>query len=297
MRAVPAPDPLPGPAGFPAPLQRAVSDSEAGYPEGLRELRDAPPTIYLRGTIPPLGRAVAIVGSRAASPYGLAMAGRLAADLARLGFAVVSGLARGIDAAAHAAALDAGGTTVAVLPCGLDSITPRHHRALAARVAERGGLLSEWESGEPRARAVFVRRNRLIAALASAVVVVEAAEISGALSTAAAARRLRRAVLAVPGDVDRPTARGCHALIRSGAALCETAGDIVRALPSRAAVPGPEARLLEALEAEPHGIEALAERAGLAVADALSALLHLQWAGAAEARPGQRWVKSAGRGT
>src|SRR6185503_14015424 len=132
------------------------------------------------------------------------------------GFTVVSGLARGIDAAAHRGALDAGAGTVAVLPGGLDAIAPRHHRGLAEEIATRGGLLTEVASGEPHP-GHFIRRNRLIAALGAATLVVEAAERSGALSTAAAARRLGRPVLAVPGDVDRATSRGCHALIRAGA--------------------------------------------------------------------------------
>jgi DNA processing protein len=249
---------------------------------------------------------VAIVGARAASDYGRAMARRRAGDRAGLGRVVVSGLARGIDAAAHRGALAAGGRTIAVIPSPLDDVTPRHHRDLAREIIARGAILTEKEGGAIH-RGEFVKRNRLIAALAGATVVVEAAARSGALSTAAAARRLGRPVLAVPGDAHRETARGCHALIKGGARLCEHAGDVLAALGHAAphprapgpAEPGPgaapdatpEARMWAALDRDPRTVEALAARAGLDVARALAALLALQWAGGAAARPGQRWVR------
>src|SRR5204863_422589 len=173
-----------------------------------------PPTVYVRGEIPRRESVVAIVGSRAATPYGTRVAGDLARDLSLLGFAIVSGLARGIDAAAHRGALEANGRTVAVLAGGLDHVTPRHHVQLAEEIASSGGLISEWSAGPPAQPGMFVRRNRLIAALAAAVVVVEAGEQSGALSTAAAARRLERPLFAVPGDIDRPQSRGCLMLLR-----------------------------------------------------------------------------------
>jgi DNA processing protein len=280
---------------------RALPGSAPGYPPGLHDLGDPPRVVFVRGgDLPAVGQAVAIVGSRAASPYGVAQARRLAGDLARVGLVVVSGLARGIDAAAHRGALEAGGRTVAVIPCGLDAITPRHHRDLAEEIAARGALLSEWAAGGPRGKGDFIRRNRLIAALAAATVVVEAAERSGALSTAAAAARLGRAVLAVPGDVDRETARGCHALLRRGARVCEGAGDVLAAVgradvgapaaPPEAATT-PEARILAALDHVPRTVDALAAVAGIGVPEALSALLALQWAGAAAAEPGQRWAR------
>ncbi len=274
---------------------RALSIADPGYPEGLRDLPDPPCAVYVRGTLPARAHAVAIVGARAATPYGLAVARTLAGDLSRLGYGIVSGLARGIDAAAHRGALEAGGTTVAVLPGALDSIAPRHHAALAETIAVRGGLLSERARGDPPGRGAFVKRNRLIAALSSAVVVVEATEISGALSTAAVARRLGRPLLAVPGDLDRPTSRGCHRLIRGGARLCEGAADVLGSLG-----PGPEgagealeSRLLGALTREPSPAEAVARRAGVALEQALAGLLRLEWAGLAAARPGQRWFRPA----
>jgi len=280
-----------------------------GYPAGLRDLPDPPAHVYLRGgDLPRVARAVAIVGSRAASGYGVDQASRLAADLARMGYVIVSGLARGIDAAAHRGALEAGGRTVAVIPSGLDAITPRHHHALAAEIAARGTLLSEWAHGEPIGKHVFLQRNRLIAALAAATVVVEAAAASGALSTAAYARGLGRPVLAVPGDVDRETARGCHRLLRKGAALCEQAADVLEAIGAAgetdrpgvraAAAPAaeteartPEARVLAALDRVPRTVDALALAAALGVPETLAALLALEWAGAAESRPGQRWTR------
>jgi DNA processing protein len=280
---------------------RALHHDAPGYPPGLRDLGDPPAVVFVRGgDLPAVDRAAAIVGSRAASAYGVDQARRLSGDLARMGYVIVSGLARGIDAAAHRGALEAGGRTVAVIPSGLDAITPRHHHALAQEIAARGALLSEWAEGGPRGTGVFVQRNRLIAALAAATVVVEAAARSGALSTAAAARRLGRPVLAVPGDVDRETARGCHALLRLGGRVCEQAGDVLSAIRDagrrRTAAAGdragtPEARILVALDGVPRTVDALAMASGLGVPEALSALLALEWAGAAAARPGQRWAR------
>ncbi len=298
----------------PAAELRASARGTNGYPAALLDLPDAPPFLYTRGVVPPRSRCVALVGSRAASDYGLAQARRLAGDLVGLGFAVVSGLARGIDAAAHCGALDANGITVAVVPGGLDAIVPLHHAALAESIAAQGALVSERASGPPPGRGVFLTRNRLIAALSAAVVVVEAAERSGALTTAAVALRLGRPLLAVPGDVDRETSRGVHELIRRGARLCAHAGDIIDALSahdSSAARPAlaparlcdstppaeatPEARLLAALAERPLGVEALVARSGLAPDAALAALLVLEWSGAAVALPGQRWARAAGR--
>lgn len=251
--------------------------------------------MWLRGgAVPARERCVAIVGSRAASPYGATQAGRLAADLAALGITVVSGLARGIDAAAHRGALAGRGRTLAVVPSGLDRVTPAHHAGLADEIAARGGaLLSEIESGAPFGPGAFVKRNRLIAALSAVTVVVEAAERSGALTTAAWARALGRPVLAVPGDVDRPGARGCLALLRGGALPCADAGDVHAAL--RAAAPGsatadPAARVAAALDAQPRTLDDLAARAAVAAPAALAELLRLEWAGVALRRPGQRWT-------
>ncbi|MBI3540154.1 MAG: DNA-processing protein DprA [Candidatus Eisenbacteria bacterium] len=155
---------------------RVLPADAADYPRGLLDLADPPACLYVRGgALPPVARAIAVVGSRAASPSGVARATRLAGDLARLGFTIVSGLARGIDAAAHRGALDAGGRTVAVIPSGLDAITPSHHLELADEIAVRGALVTECARGGPWGKGAFVERNRLIAAMAAATVVVEAA--------------------------------------------------------------------------------------------------------------------------
>ncbi len=292
---------------------RAITQSHPDFPERLRALADPPRVVYVRGRIPAGVDAIAIVGSRAASPYGEHQAYLLASDLARLGFMIVSGLARGIDAAAHRGALEAGGPTLAVMPGGLDAITPRHHRELAERVASQGALLTEIPSGEPRP-GMFLRRNRLIAALGSATVVVEAAERSGALSTAAVARGLGRPLLAVPGDLDRPTSRGCHGLIRSGARVCVGVEDIVAAigvpgehrpqdhadrrgakLPNPPSLATPAARLLSVLGPEAQPLEVLAARSGIGLEQTVALLLELEWSGLARALPGQRWARGEGR--
>lgn len=286
------------------------------YPAVFAALAHPPAAWFVRGDpLPDPGRAVAIVGSRSASSYGRTFAFRLASDLAGLGFTIVSGLARGIDAAAHEGALAAGGRTVAVLPGGLDAIVPAHHAALAGRIARQGSLGSERASGTPRNRWEFVERNRLIAALTAATVVVEAAERSGALTTATAARRLGRPVFAVPGDLDRPEAAGTLALLRTGALPCGSAADVVRALPrirvtahaprakrsclavappgtprgSEVPHAGPGDRLLAALESGPVAIETLRARAGLELGELLAGLLRLEWAGLAIRHAGGRW--------
>jgi DNA processing protein len=173
---------------------------------------------------------VGVVGTRHASPYGLRQAASLAASLARFGITIVSGLARGIDAAAHRAALDAGGRTLAVLAGGLAQIYPRQHQALADQIVGAGALLSEMALDTKPLRGSFPRRNRLISGLSLGVVVVEATERSGALITARHAMEQGREVFAVPGPVDLRTSRGCHQLLRDGAKLVETADDVLEEL-------------------------------------------------------------------
>ncbi|HEX6349855.1 MAG TPA: DNA-processing protein DprA [Candidatus Dormibacteraeota bacterium] len=183
---------------------------------------------------PPPGPRVAIVGSRRPSPYGEAVAERLAADLAAAGAGVVSGLALGVDAAAHEGALAAGGCTIAVLGTGVDVIYPRANADLAARILVSGGaLVSQFADGTPPQRTNFPRRNWTIAALSDVVVVVEAAEGSGALITAEAALSLDREVMAVPGSVFSPLSVGCHQLLRDGAGLVQNARDVLALLGAR----------------------------------------------------------------
>jgi DNA processing protein len=281
-----------------ADVVRVAGRGAPGFPRALLDLSDAPANVYLRGAeVPACGSCVAIVGSRAASPYGLAMAGRLARDLAALGYTIVSGLARGVDAAAHRGALGAGGMTVAVVPSGLDHVTPEEHGPLATEVAASGALLSEVAAGPPFGRGAFVKRNRLIAALAGVTVVVEAAARSGALSTAAAARRLGRGLCAVPGDLDRPTAHGVLALLRDGARACGDASDVVAAMPPGLALApqrtgDPLARLRAVLGERPETVDALAAAAALELPETLALLLRLRWAGLAEEAPGQRWLRA-----
>jgi DNA processing protein len=208
-----------------------LTPADEGYPASLRASPDGPAALFVRGLLPPddAPRA-AVVGTRAAGPYGLRVARTLSESLARAGVVVVSGLARGVDAAAHAGALAGGGLTVAVLGCGADVVYPPEHGDLAREVAAHGALVSEHPPGTPPHPGHFPRRNRIVAALSGVVVVVEAPVQSGALGTARLALDANREVLAVPGPVDRGTLAGCHRLIQDGAKLCEGPADVIRAL-------------------------------------------------------------------
>jgi DNA processing protein len=209
-----------------------VSWDEAGFPASLLTLPDMPAGLWYRGHIECLHgrRAVAIVGSRAGSPVAVATSEKLARDLAVRGIVVVSGLARGVDSAAHRGALAGGGITVAVLGSGLDRLYPAEHRDLAAAIEERGLVISEYPPEMPALPHHFPLRNRIISGLSRAVVVIEAAEKSGSLITAACALEQGRDVMAVPGNVLSGRNRGGHALIRDGAKIVESADDIVEEL-------------------------------------------------------------------
>ena len=239
---------------------------------------------------------VAIVGTRAPTPYGTAQAARFARALAAAGVGVVSGLARGIDEAAHAAALEAGGDTIAVLGSGVDRPWPAGE--LAERVAREGALVSELEPGTPARRHHFPRRNRLISGLADAVLVIEAAFASGSLITARWAADQGRTVLALPGRVDHPMARGCHRLLREGALLAEDPEDVLRELglagPSgaetdRGAEAGPSPEWLTHLRGETLSADELAERSGVPVSELLARLVELELAGRLARGPGGLW--------
>ncbi|MFM7205909.1 MAG: DNA-processing protein DprA [Planctomycetaceae bacterium] len=201
------------------------------YPGLLSRIDDPPGVLFVRGTLEPCDAlAVAVVGARTPSPYGKRIAWQLAGGLARAGYTVISGLARGIDAAAHRGALDAGGRTIAVLGTGVLNVYPPEHGDLAAEVIARGAVVSEAPPhGEPHA-GVFPQRNRIVSGLSLGTVVVEAAERSGALITARLAGEQGREVFAVPGQIDCRTARGCHRLIRDGATLVESVDDILEEL-------------------------------------------------------------------
>ncbi|HJR19654.1 MAG TPA: DNA-processing protein DprA [Actinomycetota bacterium] len=206
---------------------RAVEPSSDEYPEKLEHLPDPPTVLWVAGRrldrLPP---AVAIVGTRTPTPYGREIARALAMEFAMAGICVVSGLARGIDAEAHLGALDRG-TTVAVLPGGIDVCYPSSNRDLYARIAVEGALVAEHEPGTGTRKHRFTHRNRLIAALSLATVVVQAGERSGALSTARHALSIGRDVFAVPGDVRVDVSVGPHELLRDGAAPCTCAGDVI----------------------------------------------------------------------
>jgi DNA processing protein len=217
-------------AGRTAGLETVRWDDER-YPPLLRAIADPPPVLWVRGNGAVLTRpAVAIVGSRAATPYALEVAGRLAGELADRRILVVSGLARGADGAAHRGCLAAGGATVGVLGCGLDVIYPPEHRDLAASVCGEGALVSELGPGAPPLPEHFPLRNRLISGISLAVVVVEANEKSGSLITARYALEQGRDVMAVPGSILGGRNRGSHALLKDGAKVVETADDILEEL-------------------------------------------------------------------
>src|SRR6202166_3837903 len=216
-----------------------VAWSDAAYPPAIAAIADPPPVLWLRGCLSALEPpSVALVGSRAGSPYALAVAGRLAADLTARGLVVVSGLARGVDSAAHRGALGAGGATIAVLGSGADVVYPSEHRALADEIARTGAVMSELAPGTRPLSIFFPMRNRIISGLSRAVVVIEAGEKSGSLITARCALEQGRDVLAVPGNVLNGRNRGAHALLRDGAKIVEDADDILEELGMACADPG-----------------------------------------------------------
>jgi len=270
---------------------RVLLPLEEGYPEGLMHLADPPAPLFVRGEVPEKEAAVAIVGTRRASPWALAFARDLARALAEAGVYVVSGLARGIDAAAHKGALEAGGKTLAVLGSAIDRVYPPEHRPLAERIS----LVSEFPFGTGPRPEHFPRRNRVIAALVRAVVVVEAPERSGALITARHALELGREVLAVPGRPGDEKSRGANRLIQDGAFPLLEPEDALRYLGlerrAKGEKPPPHlAPLYEALKALGLALpEDLAARTGKRPEEVLAALLELELLGLAEATPGGRY--------
>ena len=281
-----------------------VGRGEGAYPPLLRELHDPPPGLFVRGcgSVELLAQAgVAIVGARACSSYGSQVARLLGRELATAGLVVVSGLARGIDGEAHRGALESGEHTVAVLGCGVDRDYPAAHAQLAARICERGLVVSEYAPGVEPAPWRFPARNRIIAGLTAATVVVEARERSGALITADFALEAGREVFAVPGEITSALSAGTNALLRLGAIPLTSAADVLEALGvEAAAVPSPElaeqsTRVLEALGREPSGIDGLVRATGLDAAAVATALAELELAGAvAEADGLYRGVRPQG---
>lgn len=284
------------------------------YPARLAEIDDPPALLFVHGDPEVLSQpALAVVGSRNPTAGGVRAAREFAAYFAGFGLVVTSGLAAGIDAAAHDGALSGGGLTVAVAGTGLDRVYPARHKALAERIAAEGALVSELPVGAPPLGRHFPARNRIVSGLSLGVLVVEAAYRSGSLITARLASEQGRDVFAMPGSVHNPLARGCHRLIRQGAKLVESGPDVLEDLagqlglaeqevaasaPAPAQAPGPQAedpeyrRLLEALGHDPVAIDQLVDRSGLTAEEVSSMLLLLELRGLVVAAPGGRYSRA-----
>jgi DNA processing protein len=272
------------------------------YPTRLRTIADPPAVLWVRGDPTLLGRpAVAVVGSRAASPYGLSVARTLGHDLAAAGLTIVSGMARGCDAAAHQGALDADGRTAAILGCGVDIVYPAEHRNLYRRIVETGAIAGELPPGAPPLPHHFPRRNRLISGLVAGVVVIEASSRSGSLITAASALEQGRDVMAVPGNVLSQRHSGCHELLKDGARLVQSAQDVLEEIgwaPKGVDTeyPGdigePDSLLSFIAPGEEWDLETLAGRSGLTAAELLSGLTRLEMTGEVRRTAGGRFVRS-----
>jgi DNA processing protein len=290
--------------------QRLLLLGAAGYPERLAEIPDAPLVLWTHGANSEILAApqIAVVGSRNPTGAGRAAAEACAYFLSASGLAVVSGLAVGIDAAAHRGALRASGGTIAVLGSGLDRIYPLENSSLATAIAATGLVVSEYAPGTPPLRGHFPQRNRIIAGLTLGTLVVEATRRSGSLITARLARDYGREVFAVPGSPQNPLSRGCHTLLREGAALVEDGADVLReiapqiqtlvatdtgsATKQRTLHADPtHAKVLEAMGFEPITIDALTTRLGLTAAELSSMLLPLEFDGHVEALPGGRYCR------
>ena len=309
------------------PGNHVITLADANYPQALLSIADPPPLLYAKGRTELLSRpGVAIVGSRNATAQGMQNAERFAQTLSNAGLCVISGLALGIDAAAHAGACSASpehGSTIAITGTGLDLVYPAKHRALAHRIAEHGCLLSEYPIGTAAIAANFPRRNRLISGMSLGVLVVEAALQSGSLITARSALEQGREVFAIPGSIHSPLAKGCHQLIRQGAKLVESAQDILEELQLHALTPAlqqavtistrstpdaavkvqrprtgvPEAQdeqarqVMQAAGHDPTSVDQLAERTGLAASEIQATLLLLELDGSVERMSDGRYQK------
>jgi DNA processing protein len=285
-----------------------VTQADAAYPASLKEIYDPPLVLYIKGKIPDTWpRGVAVVGSRETSHYGLENAKKLGYQLAYAGVPVISGLARGIDTAAHLGALAAKGPTWAVLGCGLDQVYPPENDALAAKIVESGGcLISELPLGPAPDKRTFPMRNRIVSGLSFGTLVVEAGRQSGALITARQALEQGRQVFAVPGRIDNPQAQGCHQLIKDGAKLVEGVEDILaelefllpreavstpRALPENLTVE--EEQIYAAIELDETPIDAITLATGLSSGMVSSTLLRLEMRRLVRQLPGKRFVRTS----
>jgi DNA processing protein len=289
---------------------RIMTFSSPSYPRSLRLIPDPPMVVYLRGLDIPRGLdMVGVVGSRTPTPYGIRTARELGSELASLGVGVVSGMARGVDGAAHRGALDAGGFTVAVLGTGVDRVYPHSHRELFASILDQGTVVSEFPLGTPPDANNFPRRNRIVSGLSLGVVIVEAARKSGSLITAAAALDQGREVFAVPGSIRSHRSAGCHFLLKQGAFLAESAKDVVEVLGLACGVgtegpeeggkaPRPEATMApdEAavyglLGVDPVHIDELVKASKMSIGGLLSLLTRMELTGLIEQLPGKMFVR------
>jgi DNA processing protein len=281
------------------PGQSILTLADDDYPAALLEIPDPPSVIYVRGRKELLARrGLAMVGSRNATVQGMQTAEQFARALVSHGLSIISGLALGIDTAAHRGALAADGDTIAVIGTGADRIYPARNRELAIAIAERGAIISEFPLGTPAIAANFPRRNRIIAGLSRGVLVVEAAIESGSLITARLAGEQGRDVFAIPGSIHSPVARGCHKLIKQGAKLVESAADVLDELgqlvppppiASTSSSDGTEHPVLAAIGHHPCGLDEIVERSGLAAEKILPELLTLELCGRIAVLPGNRY--------
>jgi DNA processing protein len=282
---------------------RVVDFLSGEYPKVLLEIPDPPPFLYVKGKQAGLEPAIAIVGSRRASTYGLLATARLAGELAAHGVTVVSGMARGIDSAAHRGALNGGGRSIGVLGCGIDVVYPPENRKLFDEMAEMGALISEFPMGTLPLAENFPRRNRIISGISRGVLVVEAVENSGSLITAQYALDQGREVFAVPGNINSFSSRGTNRLIKQGAKLVESAEDILEELPhwqgrigsGRSAEPGfsltpQEAAVYTLLSGSPLHIDGIIVKSALTVGEVSAILLRLEIKGAIMQLPGKNFA-------
>jgi len=291
------------------PGNAVLTLSDPAYPPALLTMSDPPPLLYVTGRLDLLHtRSVAVVGSRSATPQGIEDARCFARAFSDASLAVVSGLALGIDAAAHRGALAGRGSTIAVIGTGADVVYPAAHHQLAHEIAVAGTIVSEWPLGTSARSAHFPQRNRLIAGLSSGVLIVEAAMRSGSLITARLANEMGRDVFAIPGSIHAPLARGCHRMIKQGAKLVETPGDVLEELgcpvpvtlpvslgsrSSFASLPPQARRLLDALGHSPTSLEILAMRTEMEEASLQGMLLQLELGGHVTVLPGGRFARAS----
>ena len=284
------------------PTNHVVKLGDADYPQLLLQTADPPPLLYVKGRLELLNRpSLAIVGSRNATAQGSNNAADFARALSDAGVTIVSGLALGIDAAAHRGGLAGTASSLAVFGTGLDVVYPARNKALAHELAEHGALISEFPLGTPALGGNFPRRNRVISGMSLGCLVVEAALQSGSLITARLANEQGREVFALPGSIHSPLAKGCHALIKQGAKLVDNANDILEELqlpgipsatPARPAHDPDAARLLDHLGYDPCGVDVLCARSGLRADMVAAALLQLELGGLVENLPGGRYQRT-----